>query len=83
MLGHGSVEVESGRPPASASPLQSYEARAKRASCYRMSAMASFLGLVLFLGLFPASFKGVEYYEYGFLVRSSTGKVDISRIYKP
>ena len=45
--------------------------------------MASFLGLVLFLGLFPASFKGVEYYEYGFLVRSSTGKVDISRIYKP
>ena len=40
------------------------------------------LPIILICILVPLSLSGVEYDEYGFISRRSTGKVDISKIYE-
>lgn len=81
-----SLDVE-GQPPAySRQETKSWdtpEAEEARSGVYCCGGCLGATGLLLFLILVPLSFKGVEYYEYGFKVRASTGKVDMSKVYGP
>lgn len=74
-----SMEVESQLPNRQA--WQTDEAKEARQGVYCCGGCCCITGLLLILILVPLSFKGVEYYEYGFLVRSSTGKVDLAEVF--
>ena len=77
------VEAIANERAAPAKAWQSDEALEARKGVYCCGACCGFVGLLLFVILLPISFKGVEYYEYGFLVRQSTGKVSLDEVYTP
>ena len=42
----------------------------------------SIVGIILIVILIPISFSYLDYYDYGFVRRRTSGRVDLSRVYE-